>query len=220
MKKAVKPLSRERMRLKQTHVITPILKPHHIVKILATLSMQTTADKEQISKKINIACSHYHFSKEQFLQNKHKRDILRLYQTLERALGDARKSLDVLTFMDAAFLQRAIFLSAGNPTDAPFDNDDRLDNFKKDIALYYEATHKAVDLVKRFAGSKKPKPILEAILVYHLAEIYEKATGRTFNRGRKNGGALQFVTAVFKAVDPDVGAGTIDAAMRKVMSDR
>ncbi|MDD3181551.1 MAG: hypothetical protein PHD48_01920 [Alphaproteobacteria bacterium] len=215
----MKEIDPQRIRFVKRETFPLILEPSHVAKILEQLSIKTTIDTKQISEEINIACSTYWFHKEKG-KPKCKRAILGKHEALEHALTDVQKFFSESTFMEMLFLSRASYLLGNDSSDACIDETIRDNIFKKEVTHYLEITREAITLIKRWSGTKKQKPLLEIILVYHLAKIYEKATKKEFNRSQNAGGASHFISATFQAIDPEVGRGTIDAAMREVIKDR
>ncbi|MGE0108883.1 MAG: hypothetical protein AB7S81_03850 [Bdellovibrionales bacterium] len=149
---------------------------------------------------------------------KWKREIYRMYKSLEQALYDVETFCNAASSVECGFLYRAAYLLKNSPSDEPLARHDQFDSFKEQIDFYHEAASLAVSLIEGWDGQKKKRPVMEHMLVYDLAKIYKEATRKKFNRSTKRGGAVPFVSAAFWAVDPEVGSGTIDQAMRQVIA--
>ena len=68
-----------------------------------------------------------------------------------------------------------------------------------------------------YAKNKSGPPAPDALdwLVGEIAVLWRQRIHRPFNRSEKRGGAYEFVRALIALVDPEVGPGTLDAAMRR-----
>lgn len=68
-------------------------------------------------------------------------------------------------------------------------------------------------------GPAGPDPVALQLMCV-ISNIWEKETGRPFVRSSKRNSPVDFVRAVFSSFRPDIGAGTRDALMRKVVALR
>lgn len=89
-----------------------------------------------------------------------------------------------------------------------------------DMALEINTYAKAAE--RRIPPARRGRKFNHALyfLVDTLSMIWEVDTGKKFTRSRKRGGSVDFVTAVVTLVDPSIGPGAIDLAMKQLIKDQ